>query len=248
VFRPGAQVPARILEHNENAVLSNVNSALERLRLPPLAALQDVLSGAQQFVTSFPELDHYDGTRTEPFIGLPDCAHGIDPPWPGGDGPRVLAYLRPSKDLEVTLTALARMPARVLVRVGGINPERLKSFERPGMALVDQPVHMRRAAESCDAFVNYASHGVTAEMLLAGRPGLLLPDNLERSLVARRATQLGACLAPPEKGDFNLSQALARLLGEAALGNAARVFAQRYHHVDRAQILPRMTDLILKKL
>ena len=246
VFHPGLQVPPKILEHNERAVLSNANAALDRLQLAPLAALQDMFSSALSFITSFSELDHYDGTRAEPYIGLPDCAHGIDPPWPAGDGRKVFAYLRPAKNLELTLTALSRLPARVLVRIGGINPARLKSFERPGMLILEQPIHMRRAAESCDAFVNYASHGVTAEMLLAGKPGVLLPDTVERSLVARRAVQLGACLTPPAEGDFNLSSALLRTLEDSTLANAAQTFARRYHHIDRAQILPRMTDQALE--
>ncbi|HVT35052.1 MAG TPA: hypothetical protein VHE37_05690, partial [Nevskiaceae bacterium] len=90
--------------------------------------------------------------------------------------------------------------------------------------------------------------GLTAEMLLAGKPGVLLPDTLERALMARRAVQLGAALAPPENGEFNLSAALRTVLTDSRLANAARAFARRHHHLDRAQILPRMADRILDRV
>lgn len=248
VFRPGAVIPHHILEHNEMAVLANINAALARMRLPPLATLQDILSGSLHYVASYPDLDHYEVPRNEPYIGVPDCAHGMAPPWPQGTGPKILVYLRPFKDLQVVLSALGRSQARVLLRVGDISAAKLKQFLRPGMVIVDQSVHMGQAAESCDAFVNYASHGVTAELLLAGKPGLLLPNNLERSLVARRAQQLGAVLVPPEKGEFNLSEALRRIIEDGALRKSAQRFAGRYRQQNRAQILPLMAADALGRL
>lgn len=247
VFRPDLQVEAKILAHNESAVLQNLNQALARQQLAPFDRLQDLFEGATGYVLSYPELDHYECPRAEPYHGVPEGAHGAQPAWPPGEGPKILAYLRPFNNFQATLTALARTPARVLLRVGDVSAARLKSFLRPGLVITDRPVNMQQAAQSCDAFVNYASHGVTAEMLLAGKPGLLLPTLVERNLVTVRAQRLGAALTPPAGGDFNLSEALRQLTEDHALRRAAETFAARYAHQDRGQILPRLTDEILAR-
>ena len=159
-------------------------------------------------------------------------AQGLAPDWQPGSAPRVLGYLRPFKLLEQVLEALKRSKVQVLLRVGDIPVSKLRGFERPGMRIVEQAVDMRAAARSCDAFINYGSHGVTAEMLLAGKPGILLANNLERELVAARAVQLG-CLAPLATGDFNLSEGLRRVCEDPALRKPAQEFAARYSKQDR---------------
>ena len=247
VFQPNLQVKPDVLAHNEAAVLQNLNHALARLQLPPLERLQEIFSHASGYVLSYAELDHYEGGRDEPYLGLPDTAHGAPPVWPPGEGPRLLAYLRASKTLESVLTALSRSNARVLLRVGDVPAAKLQGFIRPGLVITDQPVHMRLAMQDCQACINYASHGFTAEMLLAGKPGLLLPDHLERSLVARRAGQLGAALSPPAEGSFNLSEALVRIVEDPALRQGAEKFAQKYRSQDRSRIPSDLADELLKR-
>lgn len=234
VFQPDLPVDASVLRHNEAAVLQNLNQALQRLDCAPLQQLQDIFQGVARSVLSYPELDHYEGGRADPYLGVPDVSHGAAPEWPAGEGPKILAYLRPSPHLETALKALCASRARVLLRVGGLPPGALQPYLRAGLRITDQAIHMRQAAAQCDAFVNYASHGFTAEMLLAGKPGLLLPDQVERSLVARRTGQLGATLSPSLEGSFNLSEALRRIVEDPALRRAAEDFAQRHGKQDRA--------------
>lgn len=239
VFRPDAVVSDVILLHNESAVLGNINAALARLQLPALPRLQGLYENALSRVMSYPELDHYEVARREPYCGVPDSAYGGPPPWPNAVGPKILGYLRGGKTLNTVLEALQRSSACVLVRVGDASAARLRQYERPGMHIVEAPLDMRAAARDCDAFVSYASHGMAAELLLAGKPGLLLPDTLERELVARRVKQLGAALVPGS-GDFNLSAALRQLIDDPAPRAAAASFSARHAAQDRTQILPRI--------
>jgi UDP:flavonoid glycosyltransferase YjiC (YdhE family) len=241
-FQPELAVSDEVLQHNEQAVLHNLNRALQRLALPPLGRLQDLGAGALRLVLSYRELDHYEVAREEPYLGVPLTARGAAPAWPAGEQPKILAYLRPAPHLQQLLEALARTPARVLLRIGDLPAAKVQPFLRPGLVVTDQPVDMQQAARECDAFVNYASHGFVAEMLLSGKPGLLLPDLLERRLVARRAAALGAVLAAPEQGAFNVSEALVRIVHDAALRDAAGQFAARYAAQDRAQIPAQIVD------
>ncbi|MCI0749440.1 MAG: hypothetical protein L0Y32_02680, partial [Nevskiales bacterium] len=170
-FQPKMKVPERILQHNDAEVLKELNRALERLKLGPFDTLQEALRDARPALLTYRPLDHYDLPRQEPYLGMPDYAYGDAPVWPEGKGPKVFAYLRPGAYLPPVLDALKDSTARVLLRISGVLPARLKNYRRPGLQLIDRPVNFRLAAESCDAFLNYGAHGTVAEFLLAGKPG-----------------------------------------------------------------------------
>ncbi|HZR34627.1 MAG TPA: nucleotide disphospho-sugar-binding domain-containing protein [Nevskia sp.] len=244
-FQPWAPVPAQQLQHNEQQVLSELNRALERLRLPPYASLQQIYQGCARALLTYPELDHYDAPRQEPCLGVPDYAQGAAPEWPAGEAPRVLAYLRPHPQLDAMLKALSASKARVLLRIAEITPEQLRPYLRPGFHIVGHPVHLRRAAEECDAYLHYAAHGTVAELLLAGKPGVLWPDNVERWLVARRAEQLGAAVVAPQQKEFDVAAALERALDDGGLRRAAEAFAARHRGHDRAAIAAALAQRVL---
>ena len=247
-FRPHPRLSDAVLQHNEQAVLAVLHEACERLEVALPTTLQQIFAHTGRGLLTYAELDHYEVRSGERYLGLPDQAHGLSPPWPSGKGPRLFGYLRPSRHLQATLAALARLNARVLVRIGGTDASKLRSFESLGLRIVDQAIDLREAARDCDGFINYAAHGTTAEMLLAGKPGVLLPDILERELVAKRAKQLGAALVLPSSGEFNLSEALRQLLEDPALTKAAQGFAQRYASDDRTQIMSALADRALALL
>lgn len=246
-FRADLKITPEILLRNETAVLGILNAALEKLKLPAYPTLQQPFAAATHSVLGYAETDQYEVARPEPYLGLPDFSQGQKPQWPAGNGPKIFAYLRPFKDLPAVLTALQKSSTRVIVRVGNVSQGKLKSFERPGMVITDQSVHMGEAARSCDAFINYASNGNTVEMLLAGKPGLLFPSNVEGQLTVRRLLQMGAGITPPIKGSFNVSEAIRRMVEDSALHSAAQGFAQRYANKNRSTILPEVIQRSFKQ-
>lgn len=244
-FQPWTPVPETQLLHNEGQVLIELNRALERLRLQPYDDLQAIYAGCARALLTYPELDHYDAPRSEPYLGVPDYATGAAPVWPAGGGPRVLAYLRPHPQLEAMLQALAQCKARVLLRIAEIEAERIVPYLRPGFEANGQSINLRQAAQECDAYLHYAAHGTVAELLLAGKPGLLWPDNVERSLVARRAGQLGAAVVAPQQGTFDPQAALQRALEDTQLRANAAAFAQRHRGEDRGAIPQQLVRRLL---
>ncbi len=244
-FQPWAPVPQAQLVHNEEQVLIELNRALERLRLAPYDSLQAIYGNCRRALLTYAELDHYDAPRAEPYLGVPDYAQGADPVWPAGDAPRVLAYLRGHPQLDTMLKALSASRARVLLRIAEIEPEKLRPYLRPGFEVVGHSIDLRRAAQDCDAYLHYAAHGTVAELLLAGKPGVLWPDNVERWLVARRAEQLGAAVVAPQQDTFNVEAALERALDDTALRANARKFAERHRGEDREGIPQRLVREIL---
>ena len=244
-FRPAMTIPDKVLAHNDAEVLKELNWALERLKLAPFGALQDILSAARPALLSYEALDHYEMKRPEPFLGMPDYSHGAAPEWPEGNGPKIFAYLRPSAALEPTVQALAKSRARVLLRLSGAAPAQVKQYLRPGMSVVGSAISFRRAAEACDFFVNYGAHSTVCEFLLAGKPGMLVPDLHERVLTSRRAVQLGACTVARGKEPGPYVEAMAKMLQDASLRGAAERFAKAAAAIDRNAILPKLvTDFL----
>lgn len=229
-----------MLQSQETRVRDVINLAQNRLGLAPLDRLQDLFGTARALVTSYRELDHYTVPRAEPYLGLPDFSFGARPLWPTPRAPRLFAYLRPSAQLAPLLAALQASRAHVLVRIAGATASQLAGYARPNFLIVDRDVHLGQAAQSCDAFISYAAHGTVAEMLLAGRPGLLLPDTLERGLVARRAQRLGAALVQTAGEPADYAGLLARLIEDHALHASAQAFADRYQAQDRKGVATRI--------
>lgn len=242
---PRTGVPQSILLRNESAVLRNLNQALARLQLKPFELLQDIFRGATPALLTYGALDPYAAHRVEPCRGIPDWSYGATPHWPGGREPKVFAYLRPSPALPAIVQALRRSRARVLLRLAGASEAERRACLHPGLAIAEGPVHFRRAAESCDAFVNYGAHGTVAEFLLAGKPGILVPDLQERALTARRAADLGAALSVRGNAVTPIRRAIEEVLESPAPRKAAQAFAQRHARHDRGAILPALVAEVL---
>lgn len=241
--RPG--VPQSVLLGNEAAVLGTLNQALARLGRKPFALLQDIFRAATPALLTYPALDPYQALRSEPSRGVPDYCYGHPPRWPAGRGPKVFAYLRPSPSLPAVLEGLRRSRARVLLRVPGARREEVAPFLRPGLSLAEGPVHFGRAATDCDAFLNYGAHATVAEFLLAGKPGLLVPDLQERALTARRAAELGAAVTLRAPAPAALKRALDQVLEDPTPRRAAEAFAHAHEGQDRAGILPALVQQVL---
>lgn len=244
-FRPRLRVPEAMLLRNEVAVLRELNHALALLKLRPLPLLQDIFRGTAAALLTYRPLDHYDVERPEAFRGLPDYSYGQRPKWPDGKGPRIFAYLRPSPGLPTVLKALRQSKARVLLRIPGGDAELARAVQRPGLTVATTPVHFRAAAETADAFVNYGAHATVAEFLLAGKPGIIIPELNERALTARRAVGLGAAVSLRPTAVAPLQRALEHVLEDPAPRRAAQAFAAQHGRQDRAEILPQLVTEML---
>lgn len=242
-YRARGAAPQDMLLRNEAMVLRELNAALERLGLRPFDLLQDIFRSATPGLLTYAPLDHYEAPRAESYLGVPDYSYGPPPAWPSGKGPKVFAYLRPGRGSGTVLRTLRQTKARVVLRwSGGTLPAGLA---RPGLSVADGPVNFRAAAESCDAFVNYGAHSTVAEFLLAGKPGLLVPDLQERVLTARRAVATGAAIAVNPRDTGAMRRSLERLLEDPAPRRAARSFAAQHERQDRAAILPSLVRQVL---
>jgi len=244
-FRIDMRIDDGVLRQNEAHVLENLNRALEILELDPYADLQCIYRGGRPAMLSYRQTDHYGVDRPEVALGLPDFSHGAAPAWPAGGGPRIFAYLRPVPQLEQVLEGLRDCRARVLLRLSAVPRDSVTPFLRPGITLVEGPLNFARAAEECDAFVTYSPHSTVVECLLAGKPGVLIPDNQERTLVTWRAVRMGAGVGLTGPTVAAFVPVLHQVLEDPSYTAAAQRFAAEVSHIDRKAILPDLLDCAL---
>jgi hypothetical protein len=231
----------------EAEVLSRCNWVLEQWGQEPMQRLAALYVDADEtFLTTFPELDHF-GIRSSAGYWGPVLASkdgGEKPTWPDARGKRVFVYLKPSPAAMDVLSALRRLKCPALAYLDGATPAMRKRLQSPTLHVADLRVDVARAAAECDAAVLNGGHGVTAEMLLAGKPLMLVPLVLEQQMTAAAVSRFGAGEWSPARGRAAWQGAakLEALLSDEKYAQAARRFADRYVAFDSQRQREAMLD------
>lgn len=230
-MRPWMTVPAEALLDIERTTLASINAVLAHFDQPPLAAVAQLFAVAEDTLLGFPELDHYEHRGPARYWGnLPDAGVGDPPAWPDLPGKRIFAYLRSeTRHHEAALQVLHNLGQPTVVFFPGLGKALRSRFAAPHLVFAAAPVDLARAGQEADAAITYASLSTTTRFLLAGKPVLLLPSQLEQFLMARRVEQMGAGLCiDPEKPADQLGQQLRRVLDDPLFAGNAQAFAQKY--------------------
>ncbi len=228
-FRTWEKIDPARLAGAEAKALAVANTVLGRLAAPPLERICDLIDVDENFLCTWPELDHYQGRTGQPYWGpTMERERGLVPQWPEGQEPRLFCYLKSDTHvLDGFLAALRRLPVRALLFVQGLDPRRLGVSSR--LQLVSQPVRMGEAAAQADIVVCNGGEGTVAAALLAGKPVFALPMHAEQLITAFNLERMGAGLhVRPGANSAQIEGQVRRLLGEPAFGSAARDIAARY--------------------
>jgi hypothetical protein len=119
----------------------------------------------------------------------------VAPEWPKDTDRRVFAYLHPFRDLPKMLEMFSRGKFATLIYGPEIQESLRKKYEKGNLRFSKQPLDIAQVAGDCNFAITNATFGTTAAFLQHGKPVLTLPTNLERIMVARRVTSIGAGLA-----------------------------------------------------
>ena len=238
-LRDWEAAPRGQLEAADRRVLGAINRVFAAFGVGPLATIGELFAGHELLLT-YPELDIYSERGPSEYYGITDTGEGgALPDWPAGRGPRVFAYLyRDYAQRERLLEALRALEMPALVFCRGLDAAARTRHEGTTLAFSDRPIAVSRLLPQCDVVVCHGSHQMTAQALLAGKPLLMLPTQLEQFLITRRVVRMGAALGVmPEVRDADFAAALQELGRKPVFGAAARAFAQRYAPHDRKAAL-----------
>jgi UDP:flavonoid glycosyltransferase YjiC (YdhE family) len=234
--------PRARLEASDRRVLQVMNGVLSHYGVRPLSTLGELFAGRLMLLT-YPELDIYPERGPSDYYGITDSGEGRGvPDWPDGAGPRLFAYLYSYfKGLDLLLEAIAARKQPALVFCRGIDPKLKEKYSGSSIHFAAEAMAVSRVLPQSDVVVCHASHQMTAQALLAGKPVLLLPTQLEQFLIMRRLVRFGAGLGiAPEVPNANYAAALAALDASRGYAEKAQDFARRYSSHSRAAALSTM--------
>jgi len=238
--------PRARLEAADRRVLAAINPVLGGYGVNPIATIGGLFSGRSMLLT-YPELDIYPERGPSDYYGITDSGEGkAEPAWPEGEGRRVFAYVyRYYTGLDDLLGALAALRVPTLMLCRGIDAKLREKHAGGPVHVSEEPMAVSKLLPQCDLVVCHASHQMTAQALLAGKPALLLPTQLEQFLIMRRVVRYGAGLGVAgDVANADFVSALRELAANAGYAAKAREFAERYVAHDRGAALATMIGRI----
>lgn len=230
-IRPWSRVTDAQLRGAEGEAVTAVNNALHAIGEAPIARVADLFDAEESFLCTVSELDHYAQREAATYCGaLFDGEHGACETWPDGDGPSVLVYVSAAwSGLANALRDFAALPCRFLIHVGGAPQAALQAYRASNLRYSPSPLRLGELAARCDLYIGHGGHGATAAMLHAGRPVLLVPYQVEQTLLAVRLAQQGyAHQLHAEAQRTRLRRAIKDALTSAELVRNVQAFAERY--------------------
>lgn len=248
-FAGDEAVPQQRLVSGAQRALAGINAVLADLGVPALRRACDLFDVDENFLTTYPELDHY-GARTgvrywSALLSESAQEDAAAPDWPQAPGKKVFAYLSAHYahiDNLLKTLQLTRWPT--LVYAAGLSSQLCGRYETEALRFAPRALPLQQVAAACDVAVCHAGHGTVCGMLLAGKPLFMLPQWREQAVTARRVEALGAGIShEPERGDHGpLVPVLKRVAGEAGYTAGAQAFAARHREPGQAAVLAAIAD------
>lgn len=193
--------------------------------------VNDWLSYPLRLLDTLPALDPY-GPR-EGFIavgplGQPESL--LRAAWPNTGAAdadttaRVFVYLRYDSLLEQVLQLLTDQGVAVLCYCPNA-PDELLARQEWACRIERHPIDLSQLLHEADAVVSHGSSTLTCQTVLAGKPQLLIPGDVEKWMVARQAASMG--IAVVVHGNEQLVPAVRTLL-DGSLSDPWRRHAVRW--------------------
>lgn len=234
------------LQADESIILDNVNRLLRSWNATCLDHLGQLYGRVDEcFLATFRELDHYPTREAGRYWGAWPNVGGQLPIWPhAGRGKRVFAYLKMFQALPDLLMLLRQLELPVLVYGSRLDGTIRQRFESATVRFAERRLDLAEIGRQCDLAILNATHGATVSMLLAGKPILQIPLQLEQTLTGIATVRLGAGLSAEPTKPTQIADRLTTLLASDKFAAGAQRFAGRYVDFDGQQQIELVVDRI----
>lgn len=196
---------------DQAVLLAQVRRVQEALGAPVPTELTEVHRGDARFILSFPEIDPYKATRNEPVVGaLENLGEITARPW----SPRFYAYLVGSKPFVHTVVmglTKSGLPGSIYLRDPNMAPP--GNLESLGIEWLTRPPPLSEAIERASVVIHHGGANTLHSALGAARPQVLVPRNLDQSVMAQEAE------------DFRIAVRLANDATPESIGETVRQVA-----------------------
>jgi len=236
------------LSADEAAMTISINEALRRLEMPLIGSVADIFHDVDAtMLITVRELDHYPDRTDATFWGLPPERPGVLVQWPPTNRRRVFAYLKPYDAIESLLELLGQLELPVMVACDGLSEGLRQKYASATLAFAPPNVDLQQMARDCHFAITNANHTTTCRFLLAGKPVMVIPLQLEQELLAEaiRRNGLGVVVRASEPRDAYVQ--MLSLMNRSLHHDKARAFADccAASSCDR---LERMAEVIARLL
>lgn len=228
LLRPWLVQDPRDALNREDHVLHGVNSLLRTRGQKSFERLAELYTSTDvRWLATYQDLDHFGPRQGERFHGItPPPTGGLQPSWPGGSGPRVFAYLQPDSTSLTAIETLGKLGYPTIARVAGIESSSIPT-DRKSLTVVSDAVDIGRTAQECDLAILSGGHGTLAAVLLAGKPVVVLPIQLEQLLLGKICEREGFGVCVPPGNVRLLTSAVSALGADPGYRIRATEFSER---------------------
>ena len=236
-------------EEVEERILQTANQVMSTVRAAPLNSLADLYAEVDQtHLITYPELDPFAPRSQSDYLGIMPPQRSSLPQWPPIEGRRIFAYMRPMPALIPLLRVLNRWRLPTIAFVPSLGRQLVERFQSDSLRFSEQPVDIQTVARDCDVFIGYGSHSTTAAMLLAGKPVMLFPIDMEKELIASAVTSMGAGRWASPNAPREGVERLREILLDRSHHDAAERFAHKHERLcpleSAAKIVERIENLL----
>ncbi|MEX0603949.1 MAG: glycosyltransferase [Marinobacter sp.] len=223
---PGVRARALNAEKKVTQVIQRVAKELGQPRIDNVC---DIFKVDEAFLCTLRELDHYERPEPACYWGLPtQASSGRLPAWSDSGQPRVFAYVKPpGAHFDATIKALQQSGHEAEIFAPGITPEALQKHASNTLRISSRPYDLVKTFKTCDAVICHAGHETVVAALLAGRPVVLIPLQMEQYALARRVEAQGLGEVVASDALSSLPRALERTLSASRI-EQARAFACKH--------------------
>ncbi|MDT0594731.1 glycosyltransferase [Glaciecola petra] len=234
----------------EQKTLQNLNTVLGSHKKESLERVSQLFSASLNFICSLPEVDHYGKVRTLPaeeYAGPRfDAQKGVKADFPKHKTKKnIFAYIKENApNFHALLNALIESKQICIMHVPDPSHAVVNlCAKHPHLHLYSDPVQVEHVLKNADMAICHGGHGLVLAGLLAGKPMLLLPTQLEQSLLTKRLSEQKICAAiNPRDTKANYLAGIRFTIENPILRENVQNFAKKYSQLSNESAMSIIVD------